>query len=744
MDGEIDRPAKKLKLARRFSHTHIDPNKGILLVDQLSPVVVMKKIKLGPSGFADVTDLLPELTEAEENQDLESQRVQNKTQSVQNKDDSLINTMTQDELNDHVQQCLEMSLENKINTKNAFALKLIDCFSFLQKKKDFSAMACTLDAGTKIYSCRVDALHQQVMKLADEVIKNTKQKKTQKEDADDENLPAGKKFKKASRNKFIASSETLNRKMKTKDPRDKYMRLEALPGAILSAARRDAKDLSLTLERSTPFWPNWENYKPLKAEGVVSLPYIKIVREKPQILTAETSPRFPEVYQHPTDVEPSVDTDLIFQETPLSQECVSLVDFPVSDPDSGNDGDNRIVIDDAEEPVSEPSILDEGEADVVSTVMDRLRQEAEAEGAVSRAPTRVEALKILLDLSSEYDYLQKKNCNYWAGPEFWKRPQGITESGKEKIKVTNKKKEPAAIEYDFKDLDERLAELRNPITRLTDRTVRSWNYKKTTLPTDLNIDSACFLNLFNVESSGLASKEFANEHRNPPNFVDVSDKVEEAENITNTSTDPFSSEHEDTRSSQDPVNATFYEAASGQSVNSEPRDPLDCTFYDAGPSNKDLGKIIRVEVSSSNNPDFGDSSMVPMPKTVKVNPIKYSTRPIRVNMQHLKQAMLDVIKERIENKSLDNTTQSDVHDYCLAASNSEVKFKDVLKILPRKLERRTREDLSTAIAFTAVLCLANEYGLQLEKCDDGDFIVRLPDSPILPFGKYSRAESSFE
>lgn len=745
--GESGGPRKKLA---RF--IHINPKRGIVTVNRMSPVVTMKKIKLGPSN-ASGTYFLPELTDAEDNLDYESQRARREgaASAARHDDVPFINTLTHEELNDHVQKCLEMSSENKINQKNAFALQLIDCFSFLQKKKDFSAMACTLDAGTKIYSCRVDALHQQVVKLADEVVMSKREARTDKDGEVGTSLfgkGSTKEQRRARKSKIIASSETLKKQMTARDPKDKYLRFEALPGAIMSGARRDTTDLSLSLERYTPFWPNWDNYKPLKAEGVVSLPDVKIFREKSQNTISKTPDNFPETDKHQEKqaFDDNDDDDgaiRSLEDNHISEMCVFT---PPSEEYRDNEGENRSVLDVMEDLVSNASRLGEDEVGVVSTAMDRLREEAEADGAVDRAPTRTEALKILFDLSSEYDYLKMNNRNYWAGPEFWKRPQVQSESIKDKRKVWNKKREPAEIVYDFQDLDERLLVLSKRGTCLSDRAIERWKNKRTTLPRDLKVDPSWFLKLFHVEIYGETAEESEIVQKST-SFVDVFETFEGDEEITADSTDPmkdpFDSDHEDNSSSPDPVNATFYEAASAQSDDSEPRDPLDSTFYDAGLPSKEPGKIIRVEVASSSTLEFGESYMVPAPKMVNVNPIKYSTRPIRVDMQHLKQAMLAVIREEIE-KDATEKQMFIVPEADLAESKPGVRFRAVMKGLPGKLERRTREDVSFAIAFTAVLSLANENSLQLEKCDDGDFVVSFPHSPVILSKEESDAESHYQ
>lgn len=68
------------------------------------------------------------------------------------------------------------------------------------------------------------------------------------------------------RKKVLASHDQITRALKENDPKDKYFSCEALPGGIFGQVRIDPQDLSLTLAKNTPFWVNWTDYKPSKAE----------------------------------------------------------------------------------------------------------------------------------------------------------------------------------------------------------------------------------------------------------------------------------------------------------------------------------------------------------------------------------------------------------------------------------------------------------------------------------------------
>ncbi|CAB4015133.1 condensin complex subunit 2-like, partial [Paramuricea clavata] len=80
--------------------------------------------------------------------------------------------LTNIQLKDLYSNCLKLSTENKINSKNAFGLQLIDYMQeFLtnvdkdQGVTNFQIASCTLDAGAKIYAGRVDSIHAQAYKM---------------------------------------------------------------------------------------------------------------------------------------------------------------------------------------------------------------------------------------------------------------------------------------------------------------------------------------------------------------------------------------------------------------------------------------------------------------------------------------------------------------------------------------------------------------------------------------------------
>lgn len=71
-------------------------------------------------------------------------------------------------------QCIQLSTANKITMQNTWQLKLIDYIDDVLKADDalgedaetnFQKASCTLDASVKIYSYRVDSVHQNTYKI---------------------------------------------------------------------------------------------------------------------------------------------------------------------------------------------------------------------------------------------------------------------------------------------------------------------------------------------------------------------------------------------------------------------------------------------------------------------------------------------------------------------------------------------------------------------------------------------------
>jgi len=93
----------------------------------------------------------------------------NKSHASKQNSSSTQSTLTNQQLAELYANCLKLCNENKINQKNTWSLKLIDyiddVIAHQENQQDtaigtnFQAASCTLDASVKIYSHRVDSVH---------------------------------------------------------------------------------------------------------------------------------------------------------------------------------------------------------------------------------------------------------------------------------------------------------------------------------------------------------------------------------------------------------------------------------------------------------------------------------------------------------------------------------------------------------------------------------------------------------
>ncbi|GFT04872.1 uncharacterized protein TNCV_4712481 [Trichonephila clavipes] len=84
-----------------------------------------------------------------------------------NASDSLAG-MTEKEMHQHLNHCMKLAAENKINVKNAFGLHLISIMQNLVRQKestDLTLASLSLQASSKIYASRIEALYKETFQF---------------------------------------------------------------------------------------------------------------------------------------------------------------------------------------------------------------------------------------------------------------------------------------------------------------------------------------------------------------------------------------------------------------------------------------------------------------------------------------------------------------------------------------------------------------------------------------------------
>ncbi|GAM25482.1 hypothetical protein SAMD00019534_086570 [Acytostelium subglobosum LB1] len=101
--------------------------------------------------------------------------------------------LSNDQITEIYANCIKLSNENKINTKNTWQLSLIDHISDVLENNveeddmtNFQKASCTLDASVKIYSTRVDSVHTETFRMLGGLSHAEKESSDAENDASDQ------------------------------------------------------------------------------------------------------------------------------------------------------------------------------------------------------------------------------------------------------------------------------------------------------------------------------------------------------------------------------------------------------------------------------------------------------------------------------------------------------------------------------------------------------------------------------
>ncbi|XP_003746723.1 condensin complex subunit 2 [Galendromus occidentalis] len=132
-------------------------------------MVRRKRLSLAPETLEDLQEVTADQIEHSK---LERARALQEQAEKQSAQETQAATLHGEQLSVYIQNCVKLAQDNKITIRNAFDLQLIDYMIAFAKKADagndgtnFSLASMSLDASGKIYGYRVDAVHQDVVRL---------------------------------------------------------------------------------------------------------------------------------------------------------------------------------------------------------------------------------------------------------------------------------------------------------------------------------------------------------------------------------------------------------------------------------------------------------------------------------------------------------------------------------------------------------------------------------------------------
>ncbi|XP_048585600.1 condensin complex subunit 2 [Nematostella vectensis] len=667
--------------------------------------------------------------------------------------------LTNCQLKDLYSNCIKLSTENKINSKNAFGLDLIDYMQDLIKTvkegemTNFQVASCTLDASAKIYAGRVDSIHAQAYKMLGGLGRAENQDEencaTEEGAADDEQ--SNKKRNKKNNHKPGNTIET-NKKNLNVNQFDLEFEVDPLfhktsavfdeggtQGLLLNFLSVCDDSCELLLDSNaivTPARDSTTEAQSTKDSSMVDLSELRDVYSSVNFNAFQICPHFSEFEftnwnkeeqkshftaamaklgseEHAFDINaPATETEMDYPE-PMGGDF-SEDDMPdIGDMEFGRDGCEGSAFGGT----SHPSALanatlafaDGREAQLVSG----------QDGSAGTLGSAISTLGTLcLELSeqpNEYSYFKSSMLATWAGPEHWKmrarlsKLAGLATNNTDQDQSKKKKTKKDAFKVDFDaELDYKIYFTKGrAATTLAKSTLEKLSSDKTTLPEDLHYDADNLFRLF-IKPKIMVRRQAVQTQ------PEVADDGSAWYNYDN------------------PNDAANYCPAGSQD---DDEDDDITTGGDLGPPDMTQVPDMTCDMTNSsqglndtNGMDltmFAGDGLVSQPNKVQKIDIAYAKTAKKMDVKKLKEAMWKLIQDTDINKeNIPNEVEPEVHLNKDEFSDPR-SFKEIYGQLPASISKHMAKNLSVPIAFVCILHLANEKCLKMTPCTDmSDFAVK--------------------
>ncbi|XP_061762968.1 condensin complex subunit 2 isoform X1 [Nerophis ophidion] len=593
------------------------------------------------------------------------------------------------QISEHYSTCIKLSTENKITTKNAFGLHLIDYMADILKQKDseltnFKVAAGTLDASTKIYAVRVDAVHADAYRVLGGLGAETKPGedhaiKEEEENEDNEVMAKQPKRKRPPKKTVEQNLSNINsaeseRKCEV-DPMFHRMASSfdesSTAGVFLSVLFSENSRCELLFPSYMTLLQSTASHSPPPPMAVPASPFmagLQRSQEKSSICPSlqdfsftswnpeQTMNQLLEKMKHGEHV-----FDVNAEPEPEVEE-----DYPEFDADY-EDGDNEEGVKEHKEGcVASGSgkgrdVIPIGEADIAT---------------------------MCLQLSSqprEYSYFSPRTMATWAGPGYWQfKPKHKLDHLPDK--ETRKKKPKKSFEMDFNadvNFDPYFRTTR-AATTISKSALTSSN-KKSTLPAEFQFPPETLSQLSLKPSASLcqeAQRRLSGELGEGIGDYDYNNPNDTANFCPGLQTGDSDDDVEGFPDSDD-----------------------------TQPSGESFPPPSQDGVST-----YGEDDLVPEPHKVNKIEINYCKTAKKMDMKRLKSSMWTLLAESPE--------KSDKEVETVKVCGDKV-FSQTTKTLLQRLPNTMAQNLSIPLAFVALLHLANEKNLELVEVDDmSDIIIR--------------------
>ncbi|XP_069773870.1 condensin complex subunit 2 isoform X2 [Narcine bancroftii] len=620
--------------------------------------------------------------------------------------------LSNNQISEHYSTCIKLCSENKITTKNAFGLHLIDYMADLLKEKEseltsFKMAAGTLDASTKIYAVRVDAVHTDVFRILGGLGKNPDEPGAEANPGSDEAVHV-KGSQKQRKNKQSYKTIEQNLRNITYDLND--MKCETDP--------MFQKAASLFDECSTVgvFMVNLQTYghsaqllfdsdvKLIQTDPALELPPVGHV-EIPHLQALQSlenkiiCPSFEDFQFTKWDSEAHDQAvTSILEKFKKSNHLFDVNAEPEFADTQQNDCDT--LVDDFD-----GDVCDEGGDFMGQSFQDH--QETSMmnhdQGSKEVPPlTDVDFSSLCIQLSNrpgEYSYFSPRIMRMWAGPNYWHikaRQKGEAIPGKNRKRQLKK-----IFEIDFEEKINFELHFRNTraATTILKATLDRRNGKMTTLPTDFHYNPDNITCLFLKPS--IKIRPIMNE-----NCSDQDEKIGDYDYNNLNDTSNFCPR---VQVDSDDEPDGFVEA----------NDPFELT------ANLMIEQEENTQVRMwSNITTYGEENLVAEPHKVNKILLNYSKTAKLMDVKILKHKMWELLTGNIVTSNGKDEPNEEAKVDTMSVKGQQ-SLTTIIKDLFERLPSTLAKNLSVPMAFACLLHLANEKNLQIEGNEDlSDVFIR--------------------
>ncbi|KAL1787147.1 condensin complex subunit 2 [Sigmodon hispidus] len=644
-----------------------------------------------------------------------------------------ISKFTNTQITEHYSTCIKLSTENKITTKNAFGLHLIDFMSEILKQKDteptnFKVAAGTLDASTKIYAVRVDAVHADVYRVLGGLGKDTPSQEVESHDADGSAVEPG-TTKKAAKPKKKSSCKTVEQNLSNINVSEADRKCEVDPMFQKTAASFDecstAGVFLSTLHcqdyRSELLFPS--DMQMLSSGEALQLPDLGCVDmtdlKAPLQQCVEDRQLCPSLagFQFTKwDSETHNESVSALMDKFKKNDEVFDINAEIEESDNGDVPDGPLPgdFDDNDEP--DPSAS--GDHEELGSWKEPSQVQSSQEEIISLGDRDIKTMSLLLSTKpGEYSYFSPRTMKMWAGPDHWRfrpRPQSKGDTG---CSVENKKKSAKKdFEINFDDdIDfDAYFQKTKAATTLTKSTLENQNWKATTLPTDFHYETESLIQL-HLKPGIRLLKLGQDQKANTEHYEEIEDYDYNNPNDTSNFCPGLKAADSDYEESDD--------------LCSGPVGTFDLELDSCMPKTAQENGHISSENQGVDITTYGESNLVAEPQKVNKIEIHYAKTAKKMDMKKLKQSMWTLLTE-FSRKEADTEAVQSVNGK--EGAPEEVAEEKMLSGLTKDLQKRLpplmAQNLSIPLAFACLLHLANEKNLKLEGTEDlSDVLVMQGD-----------------